>query len=423
MDGNTLTSSTINGVTTSYTYPNYGYPSNWTGNRALTWKNGTDLGSIGDTSFYYDGEDQRIIKYTGSSGILYIYEGDQLVLQTTGDTVLNFLYDTTGLIGFEHIESSTIQGIYYYQIDGKGEIIGITDTAGNILVKYTYDAWGAPTSITDANGNTITDSTHIGIINPFRYKSYYYDTETGLYYLNSRYYDPQVCRFISADDLSLIATTPEDVIDKNPFNYCDNNPVIRADDGGQLWHIVTGAIVGGIIGCVNKAVSNRLDGEPINKGLITATFAGAASGAFAASTAGIGTIILANTGISMAENAINQVSDIKCIGDFNYTDMIVDGIIGGMSGALGGPGKGTKHLYNLGVKTITRPFEALKHKGLKAGLKEAVKAFTYYSKNTKSYYKEFRKGALNDLISAITTTVVSSNTMKSQYRKFLRGAR
>ena len=238
LDGNVLTVSTINGVTTNYSYPHYGMPSNWTGNRALTWINGIDLASIGGTTFTYDGEGQRVSKTTGATTTSYTYEGDQLVMQTTGNTSLFFLYDANGLIGFDHIVSGTTTAKYYYQIDGKGEIVGITDTAGNVVAKYTYDAWGNPISITDGNGSTITDIAHIGNINPFRYKSYYYDTDIGLYYLNSRYYDPQVCRFISADSVGVLTSSPTELTDKNLFNYCDNNPVIRTDNGGQFWDIV-----------------------------------------------------------------------------------------------------------------------------------------------------------------------------------------
>ena len=82
-------------------------PSNWTDNRALTWLNGIDLASIGNTTFTYNGEGQRVSKTTGATTTSYTYEGDQLVMQTTGNTNLFFLYDSNGLIGFDHIVSGT----------------------------------------------------------------------------------------------------------------------------------------------------------------------------------------------------------------------------------------------------------------------------------------------------------------------------
>ena len=94
------------------------------------------------------------------------------------------------------------------------------------MVKYTYDAWG---------NHTITDYTEFGLgsINPFRYRSYYYDTETGLYYLKSRYYDPQTGRFISMDDISYL--DPETIGGANLYAYCSNNPVMRIDPCGSEW--------------------------------------------------------------------------------------------------------------------------------------------------------------------------------------------
>ena len=74
--------------------------------------------------------------------------------------------------------------------------------------------------------------------NPFRYRGYYYDTETGFYYLNSRYYDPVIGRFISLDDIDVLAATPMGLTDKNLFAYCDNNPVTRVDHGGGFWDTV-----------------------------------------------------------------------------------------------------------------------------------------------------------------------------------------
>ena len=97
--------------------------------------------------------------------------------------------------------------------------------------------------------------------------------------------------------------------------------------------------------------------------------------------------------------------------------MLIDGAIGGVSGALGGAGKGTKHLTNLGKQTVKRTFNATTHRGLKAGLKEAGKAFAYYGKNSAKYYKTFVKGLPSDFISTVGTTIASSNYMKYQYRR------
>ncbi|MDP4120682.1 MAG: RHS repeat-associated core domain-containing protein [Bacillota bacterium] len=95
---------------------------------------------------------------------------------------------------------------------------------------YTYDAWGKLLSFKDANGNTITDTTSVALINPIRYRGYVYDTESGLYYLQSRYYDPTTCRFVNADN---VCDTKTGLIGTNEFAYCNNNSVNLVDKRGN----------------------------------------------------------------------------------------------------------------------------------------------------------------------------------------------
>ncbi len=105
----------------------------------------------------------------------------------------------------------------------------------NVIAQYAYDAWGNVLYIKNANGANITDGSHIAHINPIRYRSYYYDTETGYYYLQSRYYNPEIGRFINMDDISAVMASDTTVTDKNLYAYCDNNPVMRIDDDGEFW--------------------------------------------------------------------------------------------------------------------------------------------------------------------------------------------
>ena len=100
------------------------------------------------------------------------------------------------------------------------------------MVEYKYDSWGNH-AVLDANGADIASATHIGNLNPFRYRGYYYDEETGLYYLNSRYYDPETGRFISPDDTFFLHL--ECVNGLNLFAYCINNPIMRLDKNGNEW--------------------------------------------------------------------------------------------------------------------------------------------------------------------------------------------
>lgn len=105
----------------------------------------------------------------------------------------------------------------------QGDIVKILNTSGTVVATYTYDAWGKVTN----SGNVV------GQYNPIRYRGYYYDTETGFYYLQSRYYDPVVKRFISADDASLLGANG-DFISLNLYAYCLNNPIDRIDSNGEF---------------------------------------------------------------------------------------------------------------------------------------------------------------------------------------------
>ena len=100
------------------------------------------------------------------------------------------------------------------------------DSTGGLIGSYEYDAWGNVQCF-DGEGNALTDETDIVVVNPIRYRGYYYDAETGLYYISSRYYDPSVKRMLNSDDESLSAASLEALTDKNYFAYCDNNPVGR----------------------------------------------------------------------------------------------------------------------------------------------------------------------------------------------------
>ena len=138
----------------------------------------------------------------------------------------------------KHDESGNIIGLkynntqYYYIKNLQGDIIGILDNNLTQVVSYTYDSWGKLISIKDANRNEITDTTNIGLINPYRYRSYRYDAETGLYYLNSRYYNPEWGRFINADGM---ISTGQGLLAHNMYVYCENNTVNRMDLLGDSW--------------------------------------------------------------------------------------------------------------------------------------------------------------------------------------------
>ena len=133
-------------------------------------------------------------------------------------------------------------------MNAQGDVIALLDENYNVVVKYTYDTWGKVLSVTNASGTLITDTTHIGHRNPIRYRGYYYDVETGLYYLQSRYYDPEVGRFINAD--GIMAGIGGNDNGYNLFAYCFNNPVNLIDSEGNWpkWMKYVAAAAGIIVG-------------------------------------------------------------------------------------------------------------------------------------------------------------------------------
>jgi RHS repeat-associated protein len=132
-------------------------------------------------------------------------------------------------------ENQYYQNEYYYRKNIQGDVTHIFDENLNLVAKYEYDAWG---------NHTVTNYTddNIGDLNPIRYRSYYFDSETGLFYLKSRYYDPDTGRFINADDPSVLNLTSGDINGFNLYVYCGNNPISRVDYAGNFWDYVFDAV-------------------------------------------------------------------------------------------------------------------------------------------------------------------------------------
>ncbi len=213
------------------TYDEIGNPLTYDGN-TFTWQKGRQLASISNSDynlqFRYGSDGKRTKKIVGDKTVEYYYSGDILVAQYDGTDWLMFSYSADGeIIGFSRNNTD-----YFYIKNLQGDVIAVTNASGRTLGKYNYDAWGNIVSITYSAGTEITDETHIAHINPIRYRGYYYDSETDLYYLNSRYYNPEWGRFINADGY---ASTGQGLTGTNMFAYCGNNPVKRTDSSGAFW--------------------------------------------------------------------------------------------------------------------------------------------------------------------------------------------
>ena len=191
---------------------------------------GRQLASFDGITYTYNEDGIRTSKTVNGERTYYYVDGTQLFEQTIGnDCGLHFFYDRNGeLTAFARYyeDDEPIQDLYYYVKNAQGDITDITDDWGNIIASYTYDPWGKVLSVTGSD-------TVIGNLNPFRYRGYYYDDETGLYYLQSRYYDPEVGRFINCDDVRYIGATQTE-LSYNVFAYCENEPVNFVDQSGTI---------------------------------------------------------------------------------------------------------------------------------------------------------------------------------------------
>ena len=215
----------------------------------------------------------------------------------TTQRTIYYVYDANGaVIGMEYNGTK-----YWYDKNLQGDVVGIRNASGTLVAQYVYDAWGNHRQITDGSGNDVSDNpAHIANINPFRYRGYYYDTETGWYYLNTRYYDPNVGRFLSPDT---ILGANGGLLGYNLYAYCNNNPVMFSDPNGEFFFtaIIVGAIVGatigGVVGGVITYNSSKESGQTGTE-LAISTLVGVGKGALIGATGGAlvgGTVAVAAT--------------------------------------------------------------------------------------------------------------------------------
>ena len=206
------------------TYDAIGNPLTYDG-WTFTWKAGRMLASMVKTGtnaqFTYDHNGMRIRKIVNGVTTNYTLNGKNVVHMTQGSHDLHFFYDAQGKPGM--VTYNDVDYFYVYNL--QGDVVALIDANGTQVVEYGYDAWGYPISKTGSLAATI------GTLNPFRYRGYVYDEETGLYYLQNRYYSPNWKRFINVD---------QSLNEKNLFVYCLGSPIIRRDiDGNESIAVLT----------------------------------------------------------------------------------------------------------------------------------------------------------------------------------------
>lgn len=254
--------------------------------KTLTWYRGSLLQSLTlngkKAVYYYDSEGHRVQwkDLNGTSHKNY-WCGNKLMGTKYGDVLVQFVY------GADKSPMMLKKGEkeYYYLYNSQNDVIGLIDSDGKQVVNYSYDAWGKQTGLTDTSGE------NIGKLNPFRYRAYCYDDDTKLYVTASRYYDPELCRFLCADNFDVAKAQMFSMNGKNLYVYCCNNPVNAVDEEGSLAQVV-GVIeklletpygrflIFGLLGGVTYWLQCELSGEDVTmEGLCVAAISGGINGA------------------------------------------------------------------------------------------------------------------------------------------------
>ena len=264
-------------------------------------------------SFYYD-EDGKLWGETKSEKVLQGNFG--IKLWTDKITKIGYFHLNSGLAGFTLSRQTgiadAVKADYIYRKNALGDIDGIFDTDMNLIGEYVYDAWGNCT-IEAAGANNI----EIMEINPFRYRGYYWDKELNLYYLQTRYYDPQTGRFINADGIEYALEQYKNINALNLYSYCNNNPIMGIDPEGTInWKKIFNII--GVFAIMAAAVVVAV-GALVTGGLVGAVVGGAATGAL----------------FAMSKNVHEQVQT-NGFENFKWGSFLKDMAVGATVGAVTG---------------------------------------------------------------------------------------
>ena len=260
--------------------------------------------------------------------------------------VLDFIYDESGKPFAMIDQLGASPKTYYYVLNLQGDVVKLVTESGAVAASYEYDAWG---KILSSSGSKAE-------INPLRYRGYYYDTETGFYYLQSRYYDPVTHRFINADAPEYSEIAADSLDDTNLFAYCSNNPVMRVDETGELCSWLKKTIAAVAIVVAVAAVAAVTVATAGSCTAVAAIAVGAAKGA------AIGMVVGGATGA--AQGAISHrrktgswkgagQAALEGMGDGALTGAITGAIQGGMSGYSGYLKNGACFVAGTTVATAT----------------------------------------------------------------------
>lgn len=249
-------------------YDQIGNPLSYNG-YTFTWQKGRQLASANDGTnsyqFIYNADGQRTWKTKNNSSTQYTYASGLLVSMTDGTNTLNFTYDPDGIALGVNLNSTD----YYYLYNAQGDVIALYDSAGTVVTEYKYDSWGKLLSTTGSAAATI------GLLNPLRYRGYFYDTDLGFYLLETRYYDPETGRFINADGV-LDARSANGA---NLYEYCLNNPINAEDTNGKKPKWLAAAVSNAVVSALSQGIKTYKANRSQKGAFKTALKAAAKAGA------------------------------------------------------------------------------------------------------------------------------------------------
>ncbi len=244
------------------TYDAQGNPTSYLGHTPV-WEKGRQLKSFDTNTYTYNANGIRTSKTVNGIKHTYTLDGTKILCEAWGGNTLVPLYDNEeGICGIVYNDEPL-----YFQKNLQSDIIGIVDKNAHTVARYSYDAWGACTVVADAS------ECSVAAVNPFRYRGYYFDVDTSLYYLQSRYYDPVVGRFVNADEATYLGSSGT-VLGHNLFVYCENNPVNHEDPiGNWLIQLFCGVAGAAVFGTAAHVLCRLLGANAATRRLITAGFA------------------------------------------------------------------------------------------------------------------------------------------------------
>lgn len=336
----------FNGETIAYDV--MGRP-NSIGNHKLTWNKKGKLIGFDDVAYTYGLNGIRTSKVVNGVKTTYFILNDKILAEKSDNKEIIYRYSSDKLIGF------AFNGVeYIYERNIQGDVLRIYQKDNLTLVaEYHYDAYGNHEVI------NYTDDT-IGDINPFRYRGYYFDSETGWYYLNARYYSSAMGRFISPDELSILDKTKSQINGLNLYMYCGDNPVMNVDPSGHfifsLLAVVIGTAIGATVSAATNIVSQGIQNgwENINwEEVALSAVIGGIGGALGATGIGLGGQVLINAGLSAVQS---MGTDIINGDPINWNNVFDSAMLGAISGLLGEGAQTSKLMTRTLFKTM--PFKS-----------------------------------------------------------------